>query len=749
MNIVKMVKSTCFRIMFSLVFIAQLNASELAPMVDKSIFEQGYPEPAERYQETLNFTELNNVTTRMTGTSPNAMAEFAVHPDTLVNQLALDFSINYSPALLAELSHIKLYLNDYLMATLDLPKQTDTSALNSQQHWTIPLQAQVLKDYNQIRYELVGYYTEQCQDDFNKNIWAEIARNSKLNLTYQALSIDSELALLPAPFFYNSLNKMLDLPVVFGQQPNTTMLESAAIVSSWFGQLADWRKSNISTKLNQLPNQHAVVIADNQSRPDFLRNYPLVENPTIEIISNPKFRYKKILLILGKDAKQVKQAALSLAHASELMVGRSVEISQPPLIEKRQAYDAPRWISSNETVPFSELIRYPDQLQVKGMGSAARSLNLRFAPDLFIWRDQGVDLDLQYRYTPSKSVTDTRLNLLINGQFMQGFMLEEYQQDKWKLGNVSIPFTEPNPGENIQSIEIPSFKLSADNVLTFDFSFAVAKSGACSAAPKDSNYGRIDENSSISLAGYEHYIKMPDLRVFAQSGFPFTKYADLQQTLVLIGKNPSVNEYDLLLNSIAHMSASTGYPASYLTIKNDLADVNADDYDLLIIGQPKNLIKENNQTLDVLVSQYKSELNRTLYAGQTKQKVNIELKSRGDLASILSFQSPYDNERTVVALYANSDSAYPLITQIFQQPESLNKITGAANVINQYGITQIESQDSYYVGSLPIHQLIWYHLSDYPVILGLLSVLVLLVLSVIIWRLLKVLTAKRLAEGDE
>lgn len=163
MNIVKMIKLISLWITLSILFIAKTNASQLTPMADKSIFEQGYPEPAARYDQALNITELNNVTTRMTGTSPNAIAEFAIHPDTLVNQLALDFSINYSPALLAELSHIKLYLNDYLMATLDLPKQTDTNALNSQQHWSIPLQADVLKDYNQIKYELVGYYTEQSR----------------------------------------------------------------------------------------------------------------------------------------------------------------------------------------------------------------------------------------------------------------------------------------------------------------------------------------------------------------------------------------------------------------------------------------------------------------------------------------------------------------------------------------------------------------------------------------------------------
>ncbi|MCU4677044.1 cellulose biosynthesis cyclic di-GMP-binding regulatory protein BcsB [Catenovulum sp. 2E275] len=744
MNIFKLFFQIMALVSFS--FLGYLNASE-KPLSDKSVFANGYPEPAPAITQNYPLTQLNNVVSRMTGTSPNATAEFAIEPNTLVTDLTLDFSINYSPALLSELSHIKLYLNDYLMATLDLPEQTDKNLLNKSKSWKIPLQAQVLKDYNQIRFELIGYYTQACQDDFNKNIWAELSQNAKLTLYQQQLSIDSELALLPAPFFYPSLNKMLDLTLVFGQQPSLTKLESGAIISSWFGIQADWRKSNFSTLINQLPTEHAIVIASNNSRPDFLKHYPLVDQPTVEIISNPEHRYQKLLLILGKDDEQVKQAAIGLAHASQIMSGRTVTLTQPPKIEKRQAYDAPRWLSSKDKIKFSDLIDYPDQLQAKGMGSAASSLNLRFAPDLFIWREQGVELDLLYRYTPSKSITDTRLNVLINGQFMQGYLLEEHRHDNLILNNLTIPFNTQASGEDSQTLEIPSFKLSANNTLTFDFSFAIAKTGNCTAAPKDSNYGRIDENSSISLAGYHHYIQMPNLAVFAQSGFPFTKYADLQQTLVLLGEQSSTEQYNLLFNMMAHMSASTGYPATYVTLAHNLDAVEPKNYDLFLIGQPDQFINKQN-TLDVLVSNYQTILNKTLYPGQNGQQVQIQLESEGNLASIISFRSPFDNERTVVALYANNRQNYQMLSRTFQQNESLNKIKGSASLITPYGISTLETDKTYYVGELPIHQLIWFHLSDYPLVLGLLSVLVLLVLSVVIWRLLKVLTAKRLAEGD-
>nr|WP_306288180.1 cellulose biosynthesis cyclic di-GMP-binding regulatory protein BcsB [Pseudoalteromonas sp. WY3] len=38
----------------------------------------------------------------------------------------------------------------------------------------------------------------------------------------------------------------------------------------------------------------------NDSKPDFLRDYPDVDKPTIEIISNPLHRYKKNVTYSGQ-----------------------------------------------------------------------------------------------------------------------------------------------------------------------------------------------------------------------------------------------------------------------------------------------------------------------------------------------------------------------------------------------------------------------------------------------------------------
>ena len=43
---------------------------------------------------------------------------------------------------------------------------------------------------------------------------------------------------------------------------------------------------------------------------------------------------------------------------------------------------------------------------------------------------------------------------------------------------------------------------------------------------------------------------MPDLRAFANAGFPFSRLADLSQTLVLVNQKPQPAQVSALLNAL-------------------------------------------------------------------------------------------------------------------------------------------------------------------------------------------------------
>ncbi|MGB5788329.1 MAG: cellulose biosynthesis cyclic di-GMP-binding regulatory protein BcsB, partial [Pseudoalteromonas nigrifaciens] len=129
--------------------------------------------------------------------------------------------------------------------------------------------------------------------------------------------------------------------------------------------------------------------------------------------------------------------------------------------------------------------------------------------------------------------------------------------------------------------------------------------------------------------------------------------------------------------------------------------------------------------------------------------VQVSLVSSGDLAVIAGFQSPFDSERSIVSLTASTNKAYTLLDTAFNESQWLSQIKGSAAVITSQGVSSVKADDTYFVGYVPVYTLIWFHLSDHPFWLAFLSILTLLLISFIIWRLLQALTYKRLAEGDK
>jgi cellulose synthase operon protein B len=723
------------------------------PMQDRSLFSDGYPENAPVSSLHLSFSALGFNGYKLDGVNNNSRVDFTNRIDKLSKNLVLNFSYTNSPSLLQHVSHLKLYFNEHLVTVLPINQQL-SKVENTVSH-SINLNAKHIQDYNQIRFELVGYYDLTCHDYHNRAIWTELSKSSHITLDQTPLAIDSQLEFLPEPFFDSKDYSKLTLPFVFAALPNNQAIEAAATLSSWFGAKADWRGAHFPLLLNKAPDSHSVVFITNDAKPDFLADYPDVDKPTIEIISSPLNRYKKMLLILGRDSADLKTAVTGLVFGHKLMTGRSASIEAINKLPLRKAYDAPRWLRSDRPVEFSELVDYPTQLQAQGLQNGPVKLNLRFAPDLFTWREKGIPMTLQYRNTPENEVLDSRLNLLINQEFISGFLLNTDDT----LLNATKTFM-PLAGntettKNIEDVSVTGINLAARNELNFDFRFGVLKKGECAVVPAGGEYGIIEGNSTIDVSGFDHYIALPDLNVFANSGFPFTKYADLQQTLLLINDNPTPEVLSLLFNLTARFGAITGYPGHRLTVKSLSETVDYDDKDILVITSANSLVDnlDENTEKNILLNNSQRAIKHAIYNGKyddnVTKKVQVSVTSQGDLGVIAGFQSPFNTERSIVSLAATSTNAFSLLDNALTNPERLNQINGSAAVITKQGVNTVKTDNKYYVGQIPVHTLVWFHLSDHPYILALLSILTLLLVSFIIWRLLQALTYKRLAEGDK
>lgn len=687
------------------------------------------------------------------GIIPDARVTFDTRRDEVVSKAVLNLEYTPSPALLPVQSQLKVYLNDELMGVLPVTKEQ----LGQKTVAQMPIDPRYVSDFNTIRLEFLGHYRDICENPTNNTLWLDIGRNSSLDLNYQSLLLKNDLSYFPEPFFDAHDRRDLNLPMVFSRTPSLKQQEAAGIIASWFGTKAQWRGQQYPVLYNQLPKNNAIVFATNDSRPDFLRNYPTVTRPTIEMISHPQDPYIKLLVVFGRDDSDLVQAAKGIAQGNLLFRGSSVTVDEVKPIIPRQPYDAPNWVPTDRAVTLGELKTYQQQLQSTGIVPRPLNIDINLPPDLFIPRNDGIDLDLKYRYTAPVEKDSSRLAISLNDQFVQSINLTPEESGNQLL---RLPVIQGLLDDRTD-ITIPALQLGSRNQLVFDFSYMNPMPGGtlenCITYQPVPNYVVIEDNSTLNFSSYYHFIAMPDLRVFANSGFPFSRMADLSQTLIIVSQNPQPGQVTTLLDTLGMIGAKTGFPALNITITDDGRAIQDKDADIMIIGSIPPELKDDKQ-IALLVNATESWvktplrqtplLNRQPDPKYSEAETQTTISSNGPMAAILGFQSPYNSQRSVLALLADSPRGNTLLNEAISDSGKRNFIGGSVTIIRDSGVSAVRVGDIYYVGHLPWYERIWFALSDHPIILSIMAVVAMVLIGWILWRILHILSRRRLSTDD-
>lgn len=185
-------------------------------------------------------------------------------------------------------------------------------------------------------------------------------------------------------------------------------------------------------------------------------------------------------------------------------------------------------------------------------------------------RSTGIDMDINYRYTMPPVKDSSRMDISLNNQFLQSFNLSSKQEANRLL--LRIPVLQ-GLLDGKTDVSIPALKLGATNQLRFDFEYMNPMPGGsvdnCITFQPVQNHVVIGDDSTIDFSKYYHFIPMPDLRAFANAGFPFSRMADLSQTITVMPKAPNEAQMETLLNTVGFIGAQTGFPAINLTVTDD------------------------------------------------------------------------------------------------------------------------------------------------------------------------------------
>jgi len=705
---------------------------------------------------TLTFRQLGAQSPlNLRGGNSIAGINFGSRSDEVITQAKVKLRYTYSPSMLAELSHVKVLLNDEVVAVIPLPKDKGSET----QQLELPLDSRLLADFNRLQFRLIGHYTNQCEDPAHSSLWAQFSNTSELTLTAQSLPLVNDLARFPEPFFDRRDFTRLTLPFVFAGQPSLGTLQAAGVLSSWFGAAAGWRGARFPTLLDNLPaSQHAVVFATNDQRPGFLAKYPPVKAPTVAVVANPNQPERKLLLVLGRDDKDLKLAADALVLGQAAMTGQQVTVSSVKLDAPRQAYDAPNWVRLDRPTKFGELVDSQRDLEVSGQVPDQVRVNLRVPADLFTWRSRGIPIALKFRYTAPAKLDGSRLAVAINDNFVQSFNLRPAGQGG-EQSSLRLPLLEDGLLLSGNEVLLPAFRVGSRNQLQFQYSFVLQKEGNCNSSGNDNFRAAIDPDSQIDFSGYPHYTTLPNLGFFANSGYPFTKYADLSGTALVMPVKPSASDVETMLTLLGHMGESTGYPAlRYRLVAPGQVDT-VKDADLLVIGaavqQP--LLKSWRDRLPTSINGSDRRVADSAYSGNsafgwlnadaqpnTAVLGQAQIQAQGKLGALLGFESPYSPGRSVVIVTGSEPGALGQVLDALDDDGKVSVMHGRAVLILSDNVESQLVGPTYQVGKLPLWTWVWFFLSERPILLAIMAVLAVCTFAFAILRLLKAVTARRL-----
>ena len=124
--------------------------------------------------------------------------------------------------------------------------------------------------------------------------------------------------------------------------------------------------------------------------------------------------------------------------------------------------------------------------------------------------------------------------------------------------------------------------------------------------------------------------------------------------------------------------------------------------------------------------------------------------SRGPLATVIGFQSPFYDQRSVVALLADgSPRSWQLLDEALDDSGKRQAISGSTAIIRESGVNSLRVGETYFVGHLPWWERLWSLLSSHPFWLALCAFFVVVLFALMTWRLMRIITRRRLLDEDE
>jgi len=644
---------------------------------------------------------------------------FSVPQTQLVKTATMQLKFHFSPGLLPALSHLKVSLNGTLFATLPVVQQptvigTDENDLTQDEKLannaanvvrygnnnallvaTLTMPADMLVHDNQLTFEFIGHYTLNCEDPSHSTLWSQVDADTSIELAGSLLPLQDDLKLLPLPFYDSSVNLHPSVPIAFLTPPSSKGLQAAGVVASWFGVLTDYKPVHFPVSWGTLPTGNAIVISENAADLPPELNMGSVSGPTVAMRTNPKDPYSKLLIVTGGNADELLKAAQGLALQFSQLAGpqETLNVSLP---KQSSPDDAPRWLSTSEPTNIGDLMHQGD---LQGDGSEPVPVYFRVPPDLYYGAIENLEFHLNYRYNAIPLANESSLQVFSNGAYVSGTPMPHTDNASANLSTViPVPVVDMRPFSNSMMMK---------------FIFQIAKKGHCQDTAPMNLQGAILKQSYLNINNIPHWAQLPDLEIFANAGYPFTRRADLSDTAVVLPDTPQPEEIEMYLTMMGHFGAQTGYPVLNVTVTN--ADGMNGSKDYLVMGTVDDspAIGKLNSSLPVAIKQDGLQVHDTSgffdrfqnawWKVRSSDRVETgKLETAGGIPDAMIEGMEYSGH-SVVLIALKDKTVIPGFLNVFLKTSQSSDISQSVSVLNGSGTRFVSyriGNNVYHVGSL-------------------------------------------------
>jgi len=645
------------------------------------------PVPDGQFHQTLSFEDLQMEKDLDIGpNSADQAFQVGVSPDKLVRSATIHLVYRFRPGLFQTAHHtLAVDWNGIMLGRVS----GSPGSAGKDVSVSIAVPGFLVNTRNTLRLRVIRDPKNPCAI-FGSVPFITILKRSTVSVRGSRIGVPPRLSDLPFPFLFPDAAGLRRIPFVF-TSTNPEILEAGGITASWLGVNGPYLPFRFPvTVLKKLdpksfPAGHLILLAPARDIPAGWFPTP-ISGPFLGIVPHPADPFSRILLISGRSPAEIRVAALALSENSFSRSTGFATLEGAFLPPPRLPDDAPLWVTSRQTIRFGKL-EPPDALTVHGTGSVRVSFSL--PPDLFTWGQKWIHARIRFRVRTKNQENRSRLDIFLN---------DRYQE--------SLPLPSSKEGAITQTADIPlaiSDLTPFRNRLVFNFNFRNSFPAvlSCTMDKNPQLSGTILPDSAIDITSFPRFAVLPDLRLFPNGGYPFTRYADQEKTGVVFSKVPGRGDIGIFLHMMSTFGAQTGLPALRIRVadpetlgrvqKRNLVIIGTYDSNPLLLKFTRSLPWESTANLeklrteDLLLKIFRWKNPPPSHFGPS-DLIREFRKARLPVGVLTETVSPYTPGRVVLSVVGVSQNGMRSMDRVLFDPRLFSGIFGNVTVVTPQGM---------------------------------------------------------------